>query len=156
VIIGGDVSKTVASGVLVSGPIEAVDIASGNVRVVGQSFSTTAGDSTLKDLRDTLASGNTVTATVYGTVSNRNKPIANTMLISAEQHVPGVTTVFVVGGIKNIDKLKAKFTVGRLTVDYSAVLASGTIELDESSIVAVAGVRASPEAPLVATSLQTL
>ena len=156
VIIGGDASRTVASGVLVSGPVEAVDIASGKIRVVGQLFSTPAGDRVLKELQDILASGTTVTATAYGTVSSSDKPRAKAMVFSVQQHVPGVTTVFVVGTVHNVDNLKARFAVGGLTVDFSAILAAGSMVLNERSIVAVAGVRSSPEAPLVATSLHTL
>ena len=155
-IIGGDLDSMLARGVVAYGPIESLDPAKGLVVVLGQTFrfGGTADQMTL--LKDRIAIGETILATVSGTVDSRGALRVKAMSLSDRQYVPGSTSVMVVGKVRTVDASLGAIAIGSLQVDYSAALAAGNIQFVQGQMVAIIGVQTAQGMPLTASSIKAL
>ncbi len=54
---------------------------------------------------------------------------ASSMSLSKSSYTPGATQVIVVGKVSRANTAIATFMIGGLTVDYSAALAGGSIDI---------------------------
>jgi hypothetical protein len=155
-IIGGDIAAASDLRIIANGPVDYVDDALSRVQVLGQEFVAKASSPALRELSSRVASGEVITATVYGRLSSDGTLKPHAVMVSNQQHVPGVTRVMVAGELKGINPERGTFVIGGLTVDYTPLLADGTIELAVGSTVEVTGFRYSRDGVLTATTVQSL
>ena len=156
-IIGGDLLNKLSAGVVTHGPIESIDLARGQIRVLGQAYQGQAGSPALDSLAGQLAAGSTVLVTVTGTASQKGgSPRATAMSFSQEQYVAGATVVQVVGKVGKVSPELGSFKIGDLNVDYSSLLAQGQLTIRQGQVIAVAGVQASKAQPLQALAVVAL
>ena len=119
------------STILLAGQVEAVDLRASTVTVLGQSVRTAAAGKI--SLGDNIAmvgrldaAGNLVVAQV--------RPVA-------DAYVAGASRVTITGKITGVDAARAVLTIGRQQVDFSALLASGTLDLAAGSVVTMSGIQ---------------
>jgi hypothetical protein len=141
---------------LVSGPLEKVDVSSGRVVVLGQSFKAEVGAEALKNLANRVASGSTVSVSVLGMKDSAGKMRPKQLVLSRAQYVPGATKVVVVGQIAAVQSGVGTFGVGQLVVDYTGTLSSGPALFIPGQSVAVVGVQPAAGAPLIASKVIVL
>ena len=127
--IGG--TGRTGSTILLAGQVEAVDLRASTVTVLGQSVRTAAAGKI--SLGDNIAmvgrldaAGNLVVAQV--------RPVA-------DAYVAGASRVTITGKITGVDAARAVLTIGRQQVDFSALLASGTLDLAAGSVVTMSGIQ---------------
>jgi hypothetical protein len=101
-----------------------------------------------------MAGGSVVLATITGKVSRKGgTPLAESMAFSDEIYVPGSTQVQVLGKVRQVSPELGTFKVGGLTVDYTALLAQGTIAVKQGQIVAISGLQSGKGLPLQAVAI---
>ena len=156
-IIGGDLLKKVSAGVVTHGPIESIDLEKGQIRVLGQAYQGQAGSPALDALAGQLATGSAVLVTISGNAKmNGGSPRVTAMSVSQEQYVAGATAVQVVGKVGKVSPELGTFKIGKLSVDYSSLLAQGELTIRQGQVIAVAGVQASKVQPLQALAVVAL
>ena len=75
------------------------------------------------------------------------------MIITREAYVDGVSQVLVTGKVSRVNAHNGSVQVGKVTVDYSQLLARGPVELAVNDQIAVIGVRPSRLSAIQATGL---
>ena len=156
-IIGGDLLNKLSAGVVTHGPIESIDLARGQIRVLGQAYQGQAGSPALDALVGQLVSGSTVLVTITGKANQKGgSPRATAMSFSQEQYVAGASVVQVVGKVGKVSPELGSFKIGNLNVDYSSLLAQGQLTIRQGQVIAVAGVQASKAQPLQALAVVAL
>ena len=79
---------------------------------------------------------------------------AHRMIMTREAYVDGVSQVLVTGKVSRINAHNGSVQVGKVTVDYSNLLARGPVELVVNDQIAVIGVRPSRLSAIQATGLR--
>jgi hypothetical protein len=161
-IIGGDADSTdrgrlanaVAKGIVAYGPIESVDVAKGQIRVLGQTYGAGSNTASLAALADHIASGYTVVAKVVGKPNKQGTAKASNLLLTSDTYTPGATSVLVSGTISRVSAETAQFTVGKLVVDYSGLLADGLVEVVPGQSVGISGVQVASGSALQAHAIK--
>ena len=154
-IIGGDMTGRQQLRIITRGPVDQVDTSTGRVEVLGQEFATPRSANLLQELSVRIASGEIVTATVYGSLRANGMPYPKSIVFSEDQQIPGVTIVTVLGMVQKIDHAHGTLVIGGLTVDYTPLLADGPADFSAGTVVEISGVRFSASGPLLASALQT-
>ena len=153
---GGEIDRILASGIVTVGPIDAIDVSKGAVRVLGQNYKVGGSAAVLAALSERVATGASPLATIRGTRDKTGQMRASSMSLSKSSYTPGATQVIVVGKVSRANTAIATFMIGGLTVDYSAALAGGSIDIVAGQTVAVIGSRSGSNMPLIATALRPL
>ena len=154
-IIGGD-ANGIPAGILASGPIEKVDLKSGRVVILGQTYAAQAGAPALKRLADQVSSGSTVVASVLGSKDSAGKLRAARLVVGGTDYAPGATPVVVLGRVESVQSGTGTLRVGQLSVDYTSILSNASTAFVAGQLIAVAGVQAAAGASLVASRIVVL
>jgi hypothetical protein len=110
----------------------------------------------MKVLRDRVAIGETILATVSGAVDSKGALRVNAMSLPDLQYVSGSTNVMVVGKVRAVDAGLGTIVIGSLQVDYSAALAAGNMQFALGQMVAIIGVQSAHGMRLTASSIKAL
>jgi hypothetical protein len=114
VISGGD-ALGISGGDILSGPVEAIDLANGTFHSLGQVVMTSG-----RELRN-LRVGDYVS--VEGSVMGPGWLYADVVTVTDIEYVPGATEVFVTGLLSEINSASGTARLGSLTIDYTPSLA---------------------------------
>lgn len=106
-----------SNGIL-AGPVEAIDLTNGVFHSMGQVVMAS------KDMLAGLRVGDFVS--VGGSVIGPGWLYADAISISDTRYVPGDSKVFVSGMLSSVDIATGTARLGKLTIDYTASLASGS------------------------------
>ena len=171
VIVGGDRAKTrmdysdfkalesaIARGLIVHGPIDNVNVANGIVSVAGQPFAAHLGVDGLRQLNDRLLAGESILASVLGSIAADGQLRPRSMVLSHATYVPGTTSIVVVGKARTVDSRVGRFTLGNLVVDHASALSSAECSqlITAGARVALIGVMHAADSLLVASRIEPL
>ncbi len=155
-IIGGDLLSAYAPGTLVQGPIEKIDARTGQVTILGQTYQGPAGSSALQLMADQLSTGAVIVASVTGSEDKSGNFRAASLKPKADSYTAGVSRVLIVGRVTSTQPYTGNFGLGQLTVDYTALLSSASIQVKLGQLVAVVGVQPDNGSPLQAMQVRIL
>ena len=93
-------------------------------------------------------------AIVFRKTTGSGVPSAHRMIMTREAYVDGVSQVLVTGKVSRINAHNGSVQIGKVTVDYSTLLARGPVELVVNDQIAVIGVRPSRLSAIQATGLR--
>ena len=141
---------------LVSGPIEKVDLKAGSVVILGQSYKAQIGTPVLKRLADQISSGSTVVASVLGNQDSAGNLRAARLVVHGTDYAPGATRVVVLGRVASVQSDIGTLKVGQLSVDYTSILSTAPAEYVAGQLIGAVGVQAAAGAPLVASRIIVL
>ena len=132
--VDASLARGIPHALLLRGPVNAVDPANSRINVLGQ-WVAVAG-SQVNSLPNEIV-------TIRGSVDSAGKYTVESVLpiSSADQYVPGATSLFIKGRISSINYGMGTLQIGSLTVDYTGVLGSvSASQLTVGSVASFAGV----------------
>jgi hypothetical protein len=129
-------------------------VGSGRVTILGQTYQAPAGNAALQSMADQLSSGATVVAAVSGAKDTRGEVHAASFKATGISYAPGATNVLVVGRVTSSQTTTGTFAIGKLTVDYTSLLSTVSIQPRAGQTVAVVGVQSSAGSALQALQVR--
>ena len=137
---------------LTRGPIESVDVKTGSITVLGQTYRSQANSSAVSSLAGRLSTGETVIVDVVG--QTRGGEIRSSLLQPvSSMYVPGSSLVYVTGKITASNPATGSFAINGLKVDYSSLATAGAASYKVGQTVTVAGTQPAPRSVLIASKV---
>jgi len=135
-----------------------VNVANGIVSVAGQPFAAHLGVDGLRQLNDRLLAGESVLASVFGSITADGQLSPRSMVLSHATYVPGTTSIVVVGKARMVDSRLGRLTLGNLVVDHASASSSAECSrlVTAGALVALIGVMHAADLPLVASQIESL
>jgi hypothetical protein len=157
-IIGTGADAIIGTGsqklVVARGPIENLDMKTGTATVMGRTFEFPQNDKGSAAVQQILASGTQVI--VYGKLAADGSLKSPRIAFDGTQYVAGVSEVVASGRVTKVDATVGKVTVGRVVIDYTALIASQDISLKHGDLVLVVGTRPAQDSAVQAKSVAIL
>ena len=129
------------STLLLAGQVEAVDSKASTVTVLGQSVRIAAASTA--SVGDNIA--------VLGRLDAAGKIIVAKVRMVADTYVAGASRVTVTGKVTAIDAARGVLMVGRQQVDFTALLASGNLDVAVGNVVKISGIQPVSGGTILAT-----
>ena len=117
-INSGDL-RGINSGLVLSGPVDSVDLSNGVFTSLGQTVMAS------HDMLQSMSPGDLVSVT--GSVAGPGWLYADAVEVADSGYVPGATEIFVVGIPSGVDRSLGQIQLGGLSIDYTPALSSGSI-----------------------------
>ena len=147
-VVGLDPYSVFGRDAVVAGPI----VRSGStVSMLGRVFKLSPDQ--LELIESDVGSGQAA-AIVLGESASSGVMRAHRMIVTDEAYVDGASQVLLTGKISRVNARNGSVEVGKITVDYSNLLASGSFDLAVDDQIAVIGVRPSALSAIQATGLR--
>ena len=153
-----------ADSLLVSGPVESIDLAQQSVVILGQpiklssetsyfvrSIGNAASASRVDPRAVRLFAGGHVVAVWSNDGTN-----ATAVLISHERFVPGSTQVFLAGLVTAVDQSRGYATVGHTRVDLTAAMYRGSLDVSIGDTLRVIGTQPVPAGVIVGSDFEVI
>ena len=136
-VVGLDPYAIFGRDAIVAGPIAK----SGNtVSMLGRVFK--VGPDKLELVANDVVNGQ-VAAVVHGSASSSGTIRAHRMVLTKGAYVDGVSQVLLTGKVSRVNPGSGSVQIGEVTVDYTNLLANGSLDLAVNDQIAVVGVRPS-------------
>jgi hypothetical protein len=142
--------------VVARGPIDSFDLKTGTATVMGRTFAFPQNGKGSMAIRQSLLIGDGAQVTVFGKLAADGSLKAPSIAIDSTQYVAGASEVVASGRVTKVDAAVGKATVGRVVIDYTALLASKEISLKLGELVVVVGTRPAQDSAVQATSVTTI
>jgi hypothetical protein len=136
---GEDLLARFAPGTIAFGPIESVDVDAGQLTILGQVFQSNASHVFLDQLSAELRTGQFRLASVVNRIEPDNGTSKTELQVVSSSYIPGSTPVLVAGRVSAARSSIARFKLGKLAVDYSALMSSSEFNVSPGDFVVVAG-----------------
>ena len=95
-----------------------------------------------------------VAAVVHGSATSSGTIRAHRMVVTKEAYVDGVSQVLLTGKVSRVNPGSGSVQIGEVTVDYTNLLANGSLDLAVNDQIAVVGVRPSMLSAIQAIGLR--
>ena len=152
-IIGTGLQKGSNSALLMKGPIDQVDVTKGTFSLLGREFRIPNTSQLAASLQEAMLSGRAVDMAVFAKIDGGGNLINAAAKIVDVQYVAGASQVVLSGKIAALDPSTARALVQGMTVDFTSLLTSGSVELKRGDIVTFVGTLPQKGQQLIATGL---
>ena len=145
-VVGQDPLSVYSRDVILAGPIVVRD---DGISIFGRGFRLSPNQT-----HAPVSGTDQATGIVLGKSTDQVPLSAARLVVAGEPYVDGVSSVVVTGKVTAADARTATVHIGKVKIDYSALLAAGPLDLAVSDKIAVVGVRPSPESAIQATGIR--
>ena len=146
-VVGQDPLSVFSRDVVLAGPIV---VRADGISILGRVFRLSPNQT-----HAPVSGTGQATGIVLGKSTAQVPPLtAAHLVVAGEPYVDGVSSVLVTGKVTAADARTAIVHIGKIKIDYSALLAAGPLDLAVSDKIAVVGVRPSPESAIQATGIR--
>jgi hypothetical protein len=135
------------SQILLAGTIDAFDVKKNTVEVLGRTFALPTSSVVIEQ----LLAGRQLQVSVVGTLGADGTTKNTSLQVATTEYVAGVSQVIVSGRIKRTDSDIATFYIGKVAVDYSAIIMSQ--HPAEGDVVSVLGTQPQRGGVILATGI---
>jgi hypothetical protein len=144
-VVGQDPLSAYSGDAVLAGP---VDVRDGAVSILGRVFRLA------NQTRLSVSGTDQATGIVLGKSADRGQLSAARLIVTSESYVDGVSSILVTGKVTAVDPRNATMHVEKIRIDYSALLAAGSLHIAVGDKLAVVGVRPGPENAIQATGIR--